>query len=820
MANYNQQEQEQESASLSQQRRFEQSTAHTTLRSEVESDAIKKALVGLSPNTRQSLLTLLLAAQPNGQQHQQQHHPHPQQQPQPQPQHQHQHQQQIQLDLDQQIQSPSHVNYHSTGSWNDLNFLPSLLCNQPLHSELPSPILPDQLSKHPFHSNRTESIPSQITPALSPSMTPLSTFSTSSYPNSAAVQDVISSHNSVHPPFHQPSNHQLEFFSPLTSPALRPLGYHDSAQMSRPDINNPIPSNFHQTVTTHNMPALIDQAAALGLSAHQSFMLPGDGISAHPSPAQCDRNNQPAQLSSQTHLTQPPASAIFPPNQVCSLTQKPAHQSPVLCPHHSSNSMNAPTTPTTSSAKLSGRQRASRSSKNRPSPLMRPVDKAVESREDRTNSAKRARSLTGASISMSPSFPGGLAKMGLADSPSPIDMQCGELNSASTSSSSIVDNNPATNPAGHTHALAAMPPRHGLSSMSSSTPNGWRLQPMTPASLFNFDSSLVVEASLGDHLSSNVQSVDNNTSCRKLNSVQETNEGAEASGRTASELASDKEGARNDPSSLTDKCLQVEQTNKSAVSNRSDSKEKASANGSNSGRSKSKDKNVKGRKNAGQKVRLDSMVIVGNEEEGPEYRKSSHKVAEQRRRDSLKMCFEDLRHILPPIAWNEKEEGQGNERRPGEGNVGGQRSVNAFDPLNPNKGISKVALLRRSNEYILRLKERLQRRDEAIDKLVNVLADHQRGLLFNHPDHSANPHAPEDAVTHANRPGITPAHPSADHPVQALLEDNNHTHQEIWAELRTILGQIRMEKQEDKDDHRDLSHTHRSRGSFSGEELD
>lgn len=106
--------------------------------------------------------------------------------------------------------------------------------------------------------------------------------------------------------------------------------------------------------------------------------------------------------------------------------------------------------------------------------------------------------------------------------------------------------------------------------------------------------------------------------------------------------------------------------------------------------------------------------------DAPETRRSSHKVAEQRRRDSLKTCFEDLRHILPPIHWRDDEE---HERRPGEGNVGGQRSSHTFDPAHPNKGISKVALLRRSNEYITTLHERLKRRDGAIGLMLDLLRE-------------------------------------------------------------------------------------------------
>lgn len=82
-------------------------------------------------------------------------------------------------------------------------------------------------------------------------------------------------------------------------------------------------------------------------------------------------------------------------------------------------------------------------------------------------------------------------------------------------------------------------------------------------------------------------------------------------------------------------------------------------------------------------------------------RKSSHKVAEQRRRDSLKLCFEELRFILPPLTMEECDDEfvSGMGKRPGENNVGGQRGkASAVDPKHPNKGVSKVALLRKSNE--------------------------------------------------------------------------------------------------------------------------
>ncbi|KAL8283859.1 hypothetical protein RQP46_005291 [Phenoliferia psychrophenolica] len=103
---------------------------------------------------------------------------------------------------------------------------------------------------------------------------------------------------------------------------------------------------------------------------------------------------------------------------------------------------------------------------------------------------------------------------------------------------------------------------------------------------------------------------------------------------------------------------------------------------------------------------------------GADNRRTSHKAAEQKRRDSLKLCFEELRRILPPIAASAPDE----EKRPGEGNVGGQRG-GSVDPENPNRGVSKVALLRRSNEYVGMLHDRIDRRDFAVEQLRMRLRD-------------------------------------------------------------------------------------------------
>ena len=115
----------------------------------------------------------------------------------------------------------------------------------------------------------------------------------------------------------------------------------------------------------------------------------------------------------------------------------------------------------------------------------------------------------------------------------------------------------------------------------------------------------------------------------------------------------------------------------------------------------------------------DSLDLSGTANGGgPDVRKTSHKAAEQKRRDSLKARFEELRGILPPIALTEDPA----DRQPGEGNVGGSRHC-GIDPANPNRGVSKVALLRRNNEYIGMLQDRISRRDKAIETLRSTMKE-------------------------------------------------------------------------------------------------
>lgn len=98
----------------------------------------------------------------------------------------------------------------------------------------------------------------------------------------------------------------------------------------------------------------------------------------------------------------------------------------------------------------------------------------------------------------------------------------------------------------------------------------------------------------------------------------------------------------------------------------------------------------------------------------PVLRKTSHKAAEQKRRDSLKTTFDDLRTLLPPIPLP-SEDGYPDEpvlpgamppRGPPRGNADG-----------PNRAISKLQLLRCGNDYIRLLQDRVSRRDDEIVSL-------------------------------------------------------------------------------------------------------
>lgn len=93
-------------------------------------------------------------------------------------------------------------------------------------------------------------------------------------------------------------------------------------------------------------------------------------------------------------------------------------------------------------------------------------------------------------------------------------------------------------------------------------------------------------------------------------------------------------------------------------------------------------------------------------------KKTSHKDAEQKRRDSLKTSFDDLRLLLPPIPLP-SEEGNPEPLLPGAMPPRGPPRPGG----GPNTSVSKLQLLRCGNDYIRVLKGRVERRDVEIENL-------------------------------------------------------------------------------------------------------
>ncbi|KII87598.1 hypothetical protein PLICRDRAFT_54681 [Plicaturopsis crispa FD-325 SS-3] len=94
-------------------------------------------------------------------------------------------------------------------------------------------------------------------------------------------------------------------------------------------------------------------------------------------------------------------------------------------------------------------------------------------------------------------------------------------------------------------------------------------------------------------------------------------------------------------------------------------------------------------------------------------RKTSHKAAEQKRRDSLKTTFDDLRGLIPPVPLPSDENFPDEPILPGALPPRGPPKAGE----GPNKGVSKLQLLMCGNDYIRQLKARVDRRDEEIAKL-------------------------------------------------------------------------------------------------------
>lgn len=94
--------------------------------------------------------------------------------------------------------------------------------------------------------------------------------------------------------------------------------------------------------------------------------------------------------------------------------------------------------------------------------------------------------------------------------------------------------------------------------------------------------------------------------------------------------------------------------------------------------------------------------------------RKSHKDAEQKRRDSLKTAYDDLRLLLPPIPLPSDDNFPDEPILPGALPPRGPPKAGGDGP---NKGISKLQLLRCGNDYLRTLKGRVDRRDSEIAAL-------------------------------------------------------------------------------------------------------
>ncbi|KAH0835904.1 hypothetical protein J3R83DRAFT_9799 [Lanmaoa asiatica] len=114
---------------------------------------------------------------------------------------------------------------------------------------------------------------------------------------------------------------------------------------------------------------------------------------------------------------------------------------------------------------------------------------------------------------------------------------------------------------------------------------------------------------------------------------------------------------------------------------------------------------------AGSAISLNSSSAVSPP--APITRKS-HKDAEQKRRDSLKTAYDDLRTLLPPVPLPSDDNFPDEPILPGALPPRGPPKAGSDGP---NKGVSKLQLLRCGNDYIRTLNGRVDRRDTEIAAL-------------------------------------------------------------------------------------------------------
>ncbi|GBB98521.1 hypothetical protein RclHR1_03250015 [Rhizophagus clarus] len=103
-----------------------------------------------------------------------------------------------------------------------------------------------------------------------------------------------------------------------------------------------------------------------------------------------------------------------------------------------------------------------------------------------------------------------------------------------------------------------------------------------------------------------------------------------------------------------------------------------------------------------------------------ESRRTTHKAAEQKRRDSLKQSFDELKKVVPYQPTLSKSNS-------GDGKNDDSKNNNNGKSDGTMKNVSKLFLLKRAHDYIVELEQKSQVKDELIQKLNDEL-DELKGI--------------------------------------------------------------------------------------------
>ncbi|RIA86088.1 hypothetical protein C1645_829820 [Glomus cerebriforme] len=102
-----------------------------------------------------------------------------------------------------------------------------------------------------------------------------------------------------------------------------------------------------------------------------------------------------------------------------------------------------------------------------------------------------------------------------------------------------------------------------------------------------------------------------------------------------------------------------------------------------------------------------------------ESRRTTHKAAEQKRRDSLKQSFDELKKVIPYQSTSSKSNGSdGNTNNNGKSNSNSNGKSDGT-----MKNVSKLFLLKRAHDYIVELEQKSKEKDVLIQKLNDELDD-------------------------------------------------------------------------------------------------